>query len=63
MNMFMINEKELNEILEKISKNCCKWCSSYTCSESDCDIHKIGNLLQNHLEYNVLNIDEELPFN
>ena len=62
--MFIINENEYNEITDMISTKCCKWCSSYICSESDCNIHKICNILQKHLEYDPdsSNIDEDLPF-
>lgn len=61
--MFIINQKEYTEITDTIFKNCCQFCSPYICSESDCDIHKIYELLNKHLENNNIEYNEELPFN
>lgn len=64
IDMFTINENELNKIMNVISTKCCKGCLSYICSEAECDIHKICEFLQNHLEHDpdLINIDEDLPF-
>lgn len=66
--MFTINENEYHEIADAIFNNCCRFCSPFLCSESDCDIHEIYKLLSAHLEkddfeYNDFEYDEELPFN
>lgn len=62
--MFIINQKEYTEITDTIFKNCCQFCSPYICSESDCDIHKIYELLNKHLysENDNIEYDEKLPF-
>lgn len=68
--MIVINEKEYNEIISAIERNCCKDCSPYICSEADCSIQEIYKILNRHLvrEYefdlcnNDMGIDEELPF-
>ncbi len=68
--MIVINEKEYNEIISAIERNCCKDCSPYICSEADCGIQEIYRILNKHLcrefefDYcnNDMGIDEELPF-
>lgn len=60
--MFTINENEYNTIVNAIT-NCCCDCSSAYCSETDCDIHLICEILNRHLENNYIKQDnDKLPF-
>lgn len=60
--MFWINEKTCDEIISVISKCCCE-CSGAFCSEADCDMHTIYELLDKHiLKEQVEGEEEKLPF-
>lgn len=60
--MFTITDNEYDKILSVISDLCCN-CSSAYCSESDCEIHTICEILSRHIEKNwTLEDDIELPF-
>lgn len=59
--MFLLSENEYNKIIDVISSICCE-CSSAYCSESDCDIHKISEILNRHLVYDCTEqTDDNLP--
>ncbi len=60
--MDSITYDQFNEISEVISKYCCH-CSGAYCSEADCDIHYIYEILSRHIESEPVNEeDEKLPF-
>jgi len=60
--MFSITDKEYDKIVGVISNICCD-CSPAYCSESNCDIHKICEILNLHLEKDWIKEDDvELPF-
>ena len=60
--MDSITYDQFNEISEVISKYCCH-CSGAYCSEADCDIHCIYEILSRHIESEPVNEeDEKLPF-
>lgn len=60
--MDSITYDQFNEISEVISKYCCH-CSGAYCSEADCDIHDIYEILSRHIESEPVNEeDEKLPF-
>lgn len=57
----MIEENEYNKIVDVISNFCCD-CSSAYCSESDCDIHTICEILSSHLVKDYIEQEDKLPF-
>lgn len=60
--MDLITQEQFNEIVEVISKYCCH-CSGAYCSETDCDIQDIYEILNRHIEKDYVNEEEEkLPF-
>lgn len=60
--MFWIDEKAYDGIISVISKYCCG-CSGAFCSEADCDIHIICEILNRHvLKRQAEEEDEKLPF-
>lgn len=61
--MDSITYDQFNEIVGVISKYCCH-CSGAYCSEADCDIHDVYEILNRHIEKEYVNEEEEkLPFN
>lgn len=60
--MFMIKEDEYDKIVDVISNFCCD-CSSAYCSETDCDVYTICEILNRHLVKNCIEKDDDkLPF-
>lgn len=60
--MDLITQEQFDEIVRVISKYCCH-CSGAYCSEADCDIQDIYEILNRHLEKEPVNEEEEkLPF-
>jgi len=60
--MFILNRNEYDEIVGVISKYCCD-CSGAYCSEADCDIHTVYELLNKHvLKGQTKGEEEKLPF-
>lgn len=68
--MVFINEAEYNRIVKILEKCFCYHCSAYTCSEADCDVQSVYEILdryryrEHEFDYcnNDMGIDEELPF-
>ena len=68
--MVFISEPEYNRIAKILEECFCCQCSAYTCSEADCDIQSVYEILDRYRyrEYdfdrkiNDMGIDEELPF-
>lgn len=68
--MVYLNEAEYNRIVKILEKCFCYHCSAYTCSEVECDIQYVYEILDRYRcrEYdfgckiNDMGIDEELPF-
>lgn len=61
--MDSITYDQFNEIVDVISKYFCH-CSGVYCSEADCDIQDIYEILNRHIEKEAINEeDEKLPFN
>jgi hypothetical protein len=60
--MESITYDQFNEIVDVISKYFCH-CSGAYCSEADCDIQDIYDILYRHIEFEPVNEEEEkLPF-
>lgn len=59
--MFWITGKEFDEITGIISKYCCG-CSGAYCSEADCDVHDIYEILYQHVDTESTEEEEKLPF-
>ncbi len=60
--MDSITYNQFSEIVDVISKYFCH-CSGAYCSEADCDIHYIYEILSRHIESEPVNEeDEKLPF-
>lgn len=58
--MFRITEEEYGEMVGVISKCCCfKPHKCSYCSEVDCDVHMIYEILQSHLERRYIKPDKE----
>ena len=61
--MDSITYDQFSEIVDVISKYFCH-CSGAYCSEADCDIQDIYEILNRHIEKEAINEeDEKLPFN
>ena len=60
----MITREQCDEIIHLISKYCWCHCSGAYCSETDCDIQDIYEILNKNVEREPVNEEEEkLPFN
>ncbi len=60
--MDLITREQFDEIVEVISKYFCR-CSGAYCSEADCDIQDIYEILNRHIEKEDIDEEEEkLPF-
>lgn len=59
--MDLITYDQFNEIVDVISKYFCH-CSGAYCSESDCDIQDIYEILNRHIAREPINEEEKLPF-
>lgn len=61
--MLMITRRQCDEIIHLVSKYCCCHCSGAYCSETDCDIQDIYEILNRNVEKESVNEeDEKLPF-
>ena len=60
--MDLITREQFDEIVKVISKYCCH-CSEAYCSEADCDMQDIYEILNRHIEKEDIDEEEErLPF-
>lgn len=59
----MITRRQCDKIIHLVSKYCCCHCSGAYCSETDCDIQDIYEILNRNVERESVNEEEEkLPF-
>lgn len=68
--MVFISDPEYNRIAKILEECFCCHCSAYMCSEADCDIQSVYEVLDRYryrecvfdCKMNDMGIDEELPF-